>query len=363
MADVYLAGAGVSLNAPTNFPLANMISTAIVEAVSPDAETRETILDLFSGQSEEMRHPGDYLRFETLMDVLTLVDPELKILDFVTLFDRPNSIHFFLAKRALDGDIIITPNFDDLIEKACIDLGGTPRSICRDSDFAEAIGDRVSGVETSFYKIHGSFLEYGDRKIIPAKDTIQSTLSTVTSGITELVLTEGKMSFLQHATRGRRLIIAGYSGSDDLDIVPSLKLLDCESIIWFNHDGSRDEPIDITRATTDLLSSLPPNRLSTRDEFLLEAAKANRLTVLAGVTKHFLSDGDPAPETLKPSASSRIEGDSFRSFIDKWRSCCFDRPGKGLWNGYLEREGTEFGSGLWALRTRRTSRRSLPHAT
>jgi len=38
MADVYLAGAGVSLNAPTNFPLVTMISTAIAEAVSPDLE-------------------------------------------------------------------------------------------------------------------------------------------------------------------------------------------------------------------------------------------------------------------------------------------------------------------------------------
>ncbi|HCA56552.1 MAG TPA: hypothetical protein DEP46_01065 [Blastocatellia bacterium] len=328
MAAVYLAGAGVSLNPPTNFPLATMIANAIVGAVSPNVETREALLDLFNSRREAMRHPGDYLRFETLMDVLTLVDPELEILDFVTLFDQPNSIHYFLADRALNGDIVITPNFDDLIEKACIDLGGNPRSICRDRDFAEAIRDGVSATETFVYKIHGSFLEYSNRETAPAKETIQSTLSTVTSGVTELVLTEGKMSFLQHATRGRRLIVAGYSGSDDLDIVPSLKLLDFESIIWLDHDGEHVEPIDITSTTVNRLSDRPPAHRSTRDEFLLEAANSNRLTMLTGVTKHFLSDGNAALETFTSCVGTGGETNRFLSFIDSWQSRHFDRPGR-----------------------------------
>jgi NAD-dependent SIR2 family protein deacetylase len=74
-----------------------------------------------------MRHPADYIRFEMLMDVIQgFVDPDLSVIRFLERCREPNMLHMLLARRHKVGDIVITTNFDSLIEEAIIRLNMEP---------------------------------------------------------------------------------------------------------------------------------------------------------------------------------------------------------------------------------------------
>jgi len=103
----------------------------------------------------------------------------------------------------------------------------------------------------ALYKIHGS-----TRNQITQKDTRQSLVATIQAfgankeGENVFQLENFKQSAFVNLTKGRSLVVMGYSGSDDFDIVPTLKVLEhIHDIIWINYvpnDGGQESVYEIT---------------------------------------------------------------------------------------------------------------------
>ncbi|MHA1376016.1 MAG: tetratricopeptide repeat protein, partial [Promethearchaeota archaeon] len=87
------------------------------------------------------------------------------------------------------------------------------------------------------YKIHGS-----TKNIFTGKSTRNSLIATLSAfgrnkeGKNVFQIEPFKRQVFTNLTKNRTLIVMGYSGSDDFDIVPTLMMLhDIEQIFWINH--------------------------------------------------------------------------------------------------------------------------------
>ena len=235
---IILAGAGVSVDSPSNFPMAIPIINAIINAITLSDEIKKDLLkkDIREEVEQRLKLSGDFLRFEMLIDAVSLVDKKLKVLDIIKNYKNPNLNHYNLAKLAIDGNYVFTPNFDDLIERAIYDLGYTPQTICSKDDY-ETFSFRNKKTIPVF-KLHGSYHSYigeGNKKKL-TKDTIQASLTSIISDNKSLLLAPYKINILKKCLKKTgNMLFVGYSGSDDFDIVPSLMELNISNIIWINH--------------------------------------------------------------------------------------------------------------------------------
>lgn len=252
MTDKYtiLAGAGISLDAPANFPIASKIMNAIIDGISPSDDIATLLKKLkvredgdYAGMDKKYRLTGDFIRFELLIDVVSNFDRDLSVLDAIRNYQIPNLNHYNLAHLAILGNYVITPNFDDLIERAIINLGYNPVTICTDEDFSSYVlgsGQNDSTVVPVF-KLHGSFYRYTGNKSEKhiVKKTLQASLTSILSNNEKLSLSKPKHQFLNDIIKNTEaLIVAGYSGSDDFDIVPVLKELVPYNLIWIDHNNN-----------------------------------------------------------------------------------------------------------------------------
>ena len=104
----FLVGAGCSMDAPSCLPAGYPMMEAIVKYTCAESEVKKIL------EMEE-------LRFEALVEIVRdALDPNLKIIDFYGLCDKPNVQHFFLAEMIKKGKFVITTNFDFLIEHALL---------------------------------------------------------------------------------------------------------------------------------------------------------------------------------------------------------------------------------------------------
>jgi len=325
---VFFVGAGISVNPPTGFPVAGALISRLLRAVAPGEESLNTLTKLADAGRPDKRNPGDYIRFEQLLDIIQLLaDRGLSLLEFIDLFDRPNALHYHLAEKAMAGDVVITTNFDGLIEESIRRLGGQPLSICTTSDFEN--WGRASGRDrTPVYKIHGSYRRYDGPSSELTPETLQATLSTITVGAVELILPEAKRNFLVEATRGMPVIVAGYSGGDDLDVMPSFNLLSPDSLLWLSHNSSSDTPRDLTREVKRLLKGKGVSDLSSRDLFfrtqLLKGSYPLRIFEVdtpAFLVKHFAGGARPDPEHTGKPPGSRLT-----AYIEDWEARCLGEP-------------------------------------
>ena len=105
----FLVGAGCSVDSPSCLPDTKAMMEAIIRYTCAESEI-EKILGL------------ENLSFETLLAIIQeQFDPELKIIDYYELCDKPNIQHYFLAEMIDNGHIVLTTNFDFLGYKS-IDL-------------------------------------------------------------------------------------------------------------------------------------------------------------------------------------------------------------------------------------------------
>lgn len=248
MSDKYtiLVGAGISLDAPANFPIASKIMNAIIDGISPSDDIATLLKKLkvredgdYAEMDKRYRLTGDFIRFEMLIDVISKFDHDLNVLDAICSYKIPNLNHYNLAKLAILGNYIITPNFDDLIERAIINLGYSPVTICTDEDFSSYVlySEQNDSNVIPVFKLHGSFYKYTGNKSEKyiVKETLQASLTSILSNNEKLSLSKPKYQLLKDIIKNTKaLIVAGYSGSDDFDIVPVLKELVPYNLIWID---------------------------------------------------------------------------------------------------------------------------------
>ena len=231
----FLVGAGCSKPSPSNLPLGK--------------ETMEAIINHTCAKSEVDKILGvmGKFRFEQLMEIVRdRLDPDLSIIDYFGLCNKPNPIHFFLAQMMKMEHFVMTTNFDYLIEYALLQSKIEKKHIIpviTKEDFKRYKNPDLYVRNDKFpiYKIHGS-----SSNIITNQETRKSLIATIQAfgsgkrGESVFLLEPFKRPFFENVINGRTLIIMGYSGSDDFDIVPSLKLLmsmtKTFNIVWIDHN-------------------------------------------------------------------------------------------------------------------------------
>jgi NAD-dependent SIR2 family protein deacetylase len=238
-----LAGAGVSLDAPSNLlPGWPFIEETVRRAVPKDVDLKAvlSLVDPPKADTKTFTRPGEFVRFEVLMWELVQsgLDPELHVLDCLGQSDKPNTNHFLLAELIRAGCIVVTTNFDTLIELAYeqSSTSSEPRLnvVCFDEDFPET--GPSDGDRPTLWKIHGSL----DLSQPGARRSIQATMISMLAPR----MTRRKLAFLQGVLEDYDLLTVGYSGVDDLDLNPVIA--ECPSprkLIWVVHDSSAKNPV------------------------------------------------------------------------------------------------------------------------
>jgi tetratricopeptide (TPR) repeat protein len=264
----FLAGAGCSIDPPSCLLAGRAMMDAIIDYTCADLEI-EGIKKLKK------------LRFEALVEIVRdQLDKELKIIDYYGLCDKPNIQHLFLADMIKRGSFVITTNFDFLIEYALQQLGVPDDNIVpvitREDfeEFQDPYKQLKKGKKT-VYKIHGS-----TKNIITKKSTRDSLIATIKAfgsnkeGENVFQLESFKQPAFAKITENRSLVIMGYSGSDDFDIVPTLQVLkNLNNIIWINYVHDDEGKELIYKITTDVIDE--PKELDKVDQILVEIKRMN----------------------------------------------------------------------------------------
>ena len=250
----FLVGAGCSIDAPSCLPAGRRMMEAIVEDICAESEF-DKILKI------------EALRFEALVEIVRdRFDKGLKIIDYYSQCDKPNIQHFFLAQMIKKGHFVLTTNFDFLIEYALLQLKIPKKNIIpviTQNDFKKF----SNPIELSkkgnllIYKVHGS-----TKNIITGEDTRNSLITTIRAfgtnkeGLNVFQVEPYKRPVFEKISKGRSLVVLGYSGSDDFDIVPTLKVLkDLDKIIWIKHvkdDDGIPKIYEIDEIRTQNLSNM-----------------------------------------------------------------------------------------------------------
>ena len=234
----FLVGAGCSIDAPSCLPAGRSMMDAIIEHVS----NRDDINKLKNLEE---------LRFESLVEIARdNLDPELKIIDYYLQCDKPNLQHFFLAQMIKAGNFVMTTNFDLLIEYSMLNLGTPIEKIkiaISKADF-ENFEDPKNLYDNGFhvlYKIHGS-----SKNLVTNESTKESLIATIQAfgsnkeGMSVFQVEPFKRALFENISKNRTLVIMGYSGSDDFDVVPTLKVLpEMKSVIWVDHAPSLESRV------------------------------------------------------------------------------------------------------------------------
>ncbi len=267
----FLVGAGCSVESPSNLGTANDMMKAIIEFSCLKSEIQK-ILNI------------NGLRFEELVELYRdLLDPNLKILDYYGECNEPNLQHIFLAQMIKKGNFVITTNFDSLIEYALLKLKIPKESVIpviTEEDFEKFSNPYKLNEESKYpvYKIHGSV-----KNIITSQNVKASLISTLQAlgsnkkGTNILSVEYYKKPLLEKITEHRSLVVIGYSGGDDFDIIPTIKTLKkLENIYWINHTDKEYGVEQIYKIEqTDVELS---NRLDAIDIILVNIKKASPLT-------------------------------------------------------------------------------------
>ncbi len=244
----FLVGAGCSIDAPSCLPSGRQMMDAIIEYTCAESEIKK-IKDLKE------------LRFESLVEsIRQYIDPMLRFIDYYGLCVTPNLNHFFFAEMIKKGHFVMTANLDFLIEYALKQSGVSNDEIIpviTREDFEKYTNpyELFKHGKKAVYKIYGA-----TKNVITGEDTRNSLIASV-QGIA--YLGDGKISplepfkrpLLEKITKNRSLVIMGYSVSDDLGIIPILKVLKIvQDVIWiyYVHNDKGKEIIYEIELNTDL---------------------------------------------------------------------------------------------------------------
>lgn len=236
----YLAGAGVSVPEPSNLPTAFKFVNQLFAKIAPDKQT-ETLLCSLLINPDGRRTVGDYLRFETVMSILTAtLDPEYDILKVFSACKNPNYYHYYLAEKLSEGAIILTTNFDNLIEIACQNKGIQYSLIVSDDDFNRYIAN-PNAFKRPIIKLHGGY-EVTRNNLCQEKGAVNVVATTTEVGklYPDFAYNNRVIQTITEIFSKRRVIVMGYSGGDDFDIIPAMQRVKIEKgLIWITHSKNK----------------------------------------------------------------------------------------------------------------------------
>ena len=256
----FMVGAGASWDAPACRPLAGEISSAVGSA-------RWSISTIAKGKWKErtIQRYACSVKFESLMQILAETTGSLGFLNALK-GGRPNQLHSIFAAALLDRCPVLTTNFDELIERAC-PTSESIVALTANPDFKRWRRRTPRGV---LAKLHGTLSNL---------DSMCATMQSIGSLGPAFMWDPPRGEYLARVRRDFPMAFVGYSGADDSDILPRLRITEStQPLLWVLHDRGR------TRIATDrdinklaVVPGLP--------EFLYESDA----TVVAGNTVQVLS--------------------------------------------------------------------------
>lgn len=210
-------GAGISYN--SGVPLVQDIKKKILSSLPIDLKDTEVLLNC-------------KMPFELFMECLVENTANPSILDLFAL-GNPNNNHVWIAELAKKGllKIVVTTNFDELIESALNTNGVSYQLIYREDQF-DSVDWEGSGLKV--IKIHGS---------IHDRLNIAVTIKKVSGR--ELVHQRNKViQGLLNNKQTESVLFMGYSCSDIFDISPTIENAPSKktSIYYLEHDRRRSFP-------------------------------------------------------------------------------------------------------------------------
>ena len=224
-----LAGAGVSYDPPSNLPTAQAVLDALLVDLPIADDDRQTLIDAMSPEWPDGIGYFDYLRFEQIIGALEYCgDYHGSFLQSMFHTSRPNENHYQLARLLDAGHTIFTTNFDCLIEQACDELGIPYRVLVTEADYEECIENR-SAIENPIFKLHGTALSHRIDS-----ESVSATMQFVTTERTRMA---SKWKAADNELADSDLLVVGYSGSDDFDVMPSIRFAPGR-VAWVLHDSS-----------------------------------------------------------------------------------------------------------------------------
>jgi tetratricopeptide (TPR) repeat protein len=227
---VFLCGAGISRPPPSALPT---VYDFLRESVFHCARNRAVAQELES----QLSSPNSP-RFEALIDAICKFVPRAANVGCV--FDSPHSgpFHAFLAAQCAHGACVITTNFDNCIEQYL------PADCCRLIFDGTDIPDRQP-LTRALVKPHGSNPLHGLGKVDDIAITIRS-LGLTAQGFQRF---PGWRQYLLSAINDRTLIVLGYSGSDDFDIIPVLRSARPKAVHWVEYQNSVCPPVELSSSS------------------------------------------------------------------------------------------------------------------
>jgi len=220
---VLLVGAGVSCDAPTGLPTARAFLSELYRLTLPESVECPLLFDPLYGP-----------RFELVLDVLRRAfDSNLTLLHCFARVE-PNENHRCLATLARQGAVLVTTNFDVMLERA-LSVFGDARSyyLPRDFDSGESL---LLSATPSVWHLHGAVEDHLSGEIRTA--SVIASIGDVLTQRHQLQLGGAKFRFLCQALEGRDLVVVGYSGSDDYDITQALiDVPGIRSVTWVVHSS------------------------------------------------------------------------------------------------------------------------------
>ncbi|MBD3351068.1 MAG: hypothetical protein GF364_06245 [Candidatus Lokiarchaeota archaeon] len=249
----FLAGAGISVDPPSCLPSARGIMSDIIRFCCP----KDAADDLLSEPLISR------IKYEYILGLFRdSGDNDLKIMDYFAQAEHPNALHKFLAGRIRKGNIVMTTNFDFLIEYA-LGLGDkNARAVITKGDF-QKFTDPVELTRKDMnvlYKLHGS-----QKNVFTGEDTAESVITTLDAFAKEkeenvFALPHYERETFLRACKGRTLVVMGYSGGDVFDIIPALMhTKDLKRVVWVEHTaapGGNITSSDITASNVQQDSAL-----------------------------------------------------------------------------------------------------------
>jgi tetratricopeptide (TPR) repeat protein len=321
MKKIFFVGAGISFNNPSGFPLASTIISDLLKKIAVNNLDKKLLLELTNNFRDTKRFNNDYLRFEQLIQIIhDICDHKLNFLKFIDLFQEPNYSHLSIVKSAIKfNSAIVTTNFDCLFENAILRLNKKPKTISSKSDFLNWKKFKTKGYIPVF-KLHGSLKSFNNTSIVPSEKTIKATISAINSNTENLILPVYKLNVLKNLFDKNKVVFLGYSGGDDFDILPSIKLFNPTILNWVEHKNNC-KTTNITESVINRISSISKEELSTKQNLFLHWNKQRsiKFKIIEADSTNYLKYSTGT--TFKYKVKKKINYTNkinYCAFLEKW---------------------------------------------
>jgi hypothetical protein len=234
MPSCIIVGAGISYSPPSNVATVSYFLNELLRALPLSARDRKELTAAAS--PDWLRGVGyyDFLRFEQVMSALHYtIDKDLTLATRIIEGSTPNAYHHQVALLIARGHLVFTTNFDSLIEEAAHKLGIPCTPIVSEAQYS-LYHRQPERFSNPLFKLHGSLL--GD------ESHSQSITATFQAAVDETTVNPAKWKVVNSLLRSRNLLVIGYSGSDDFDVMPAIAQgggAD-RQLLWIQHSRKRN---------------------------------------------------------------------------------------------------------------------------